>query len=108
MCSSDLEISQAEELGAEIVKIFPGNAAGGPSFVKAVRGPSPWTSIMPTGGVEPTEKNLKEWFDAGVTCVGMGSGLITASHVKKAAWNEITAKVRETLEIIRNLRAAEA
>jgi 2-dehydro-3-deoxyphosphogluconate aldolase/(4S)-4-hydroxy-2-oxoglutarate aldolase len=105
-CATLTEISQAEELGAEIVKIFPGNAAGGPSFVKAVKGPSPWTSIMPTGGVEPTEENLKEWFDAGVTCVGIGSKLITDSHVKEAAWHEVTAKVRETLEIIENLRAA--
>ena len=105
-CATLTEISQAEELGAEIVKIFPGDAAGGPSFVKAVKGPSPWTSIMPTGGVKPSEENLKAWFEAGVTCVGMGSGLITDSNVKKAAWHEITGKTRETLEIIKKLRTA--
>ena len=62
-CGSLTEISLAEELGAEVVKIFPGSQVGGPGFVKAVRGPFPWTSIMPTGGVEPTEDNLKKWFN---------------------------------------------
>jgi 2-dehydro-3-deoxyphosphogluconate aldolase / (4S)-4-hydroxy-2-oxoglutarate aldolase len=75
-CGSLSEISQAEEYGVEIVKIFPGMQVGGPDFVKAVLGPMPWTNIMPTGGVEPEEENLKKWFEAGVTCVGMGSRLM--------------------------------
>ena len=74
-CGSLSEIGRAEELGAEIVKIFPGSSVGGPEFVKAVKGPCPWSSIMPTGGVEPTEESLRAWFKAGVTCVGMGSNL---------------------------------
>ncbi len=74
-CGSVTEIGRAHELGAEVVKIFPGSQVGGPSFVKAVKGPMPWASIMPTGGVSPDEENLKLWFDAGVTCVGMGSQL---------------------------------
>ena len=49
-CGTASEISAAEELGCEIVKIFPGAEVGGPPFVKAVKGPCPWTSIMPTGG----------------------------------------------------------
>ena len=57
-CGTASEISAAEELGCEIVKIFPGAEVGGPNFVKSVRGPCPWTSIMPTGGVEPTEASL--------------------------------------------------
>ncbi|MDE6499942.1 MAG: bifunctional 4-hydroxy-2-oxoglutarate aldolase/2-dehydro-3-deoxy-phosphogluconate aldolase, partial [Rikenella sp.] len=55
-CGSLSEIGRAEELGAEIVKIFPGSSVGGPEFVRAVKGPCPWSSIMPTGGVEPTEE----------------------------------------------------
>ena len=74
-CGSLTEIARAEELGCEIVKLFPGGIYG-PEFVKAVRGPQPWTSIMPTGGVAPTKENLEGWFKAGVTCVGMGSKLI--------------------------------
>ena len=66
-CGSLTEISAAEELGVEVVKIFPGMQVGGPEFVKAVLGPMPWTSIMPTGGVEPEEENLKKWVEAGGT-----------------------------------------
>ena len=75
-CGSLTEIARAEELGCEIVKLFPGDVYG-PEFVKGIKGPQPWTSVMPTGGVSPTEENLEAWFDAGVTCVGMGSQLIS-------------------------------
>jgi len=103
-CGTVTEISQAEELGAEIVKIFPGSAVGGPSFVKAVKGPCPWSSIMPTGGVEPTEENLGKWFGAGVTCVGMGSALVTDEIVKAADWKTLGKTVKETLDLIGKLR----
>ena len=103
-CGTVTEISQAEELGAEIVKIFPGSSVGGPSFVKAIKGPCPWTSIMPTGGVEPTEENLGKWFGAGVTCVGMGSALVTDKIVKAGDWKTLGKMVKETLDIIGNLK----
>jgi 2-dehydro-3-deoxyphosphogluconate aldolase/(4S)-4-hydroxy-2-oxoglutarate aldolase len=103
-CGTLTEISHAEELGAEIVKIFPGNAVGGPSFVKAVKGPCPWTSIMPTGGVEPTEENLAKWFGAGVTCVGIGSALVTDKIVKEGDWKTLEKTVRNTLDLIGRLR----
>lgn len=74
-CGTLTEIARAEELGCEIVKLFPGDIYG-PEFIKGIKGPQPWTSIMPTGGVSPTAENLKKWFDAGVTCVGIGSQLI--------------------------------
>jgi len=105
-CGTLTEISYAEELGAEIVKIFPGSAVGGPSFVKAVKGPCPWTSIMPTGGVDPSEENLRKWFAAGVTCVGMGSALITEKTVKDGDWKSLAATVSSTLDTIRKLRSA--
>ncbi len=103
-CGSASEIAQAEELGCEIVKIFPGEEVGGPSFVKAVLGPCPWTSIMPTGGVEPTEASLRAWFEAGVACVGMGSRLITASLVERQDWEGLQRRVAETLATIRRVR----
>jgi 2-dehydro-3-deoxyphosphogluconate aldolase/(4S)-4-hydroxy-2-oxoglutarate aldolase len=103
-CGSATEISQAEELGCEIVKVFPGAEVGGPKFVKAVLGPCPWVSIMPTGGVEPTEASLRAWFEAGVACVGMGSNLITKDLLKAGDYQGISAKVRETLELIRKIR----
>jgi 2-dehydro-3-deoxyphosphogluconate aldolase/(4S)-4-hydroxy-2-oxoglutarate aldolase len=103
-CGSASEISEAEELGCEIIKIFPGKEVGGPGFVKAVKGPCPWVSIMPTGGVEATEASLKAWFDVGVSCVGMGSNLITKEMVKAGDYKGIAAKVGSTLELIRGIR----
>jgi 2-dehydro-3-deoxyphosphogluconate aldolase/(4S)-4-hydroxy-2-oxoglutarate aldolase len=104
-CGSLSEINYAEELGAEIVKIFPGASVGGPEFVKAIKGPCPWTSIMPTGGVEPTKDNLKKWFDAGVTCVGIGSNLITKDLIQKKDWNGLTDKVTEAVNTVHEIRA---
>ncbi len=103
-CGSLTEISTAEELGAEIIKIFPGSQVGGPKFVAAVKGPCPWTSIMPTGGVAPTETNLREWFDAGVTCVGMGSKLITKKIIAENDFNTLTTQVQQALDLIKSLR----
>lgn len=102
-CGSLTEIARAEELGAEIVKLFPGSIYG-PQFVKAIKGPQPWTSIMPTGGVTTEEKNLKSWFDAGVTCVGLGSQLISKELVENKAYNTITDTVKKTLELIQTLK----
>ena len=100
-CGSVSEISYAEELGVEIVKIFPGDSVGGPNFVKAVLGPCPWTRIMPTGGVDTTEESIKAWFGAGVACVGIGSKLIRKDLVAAGNWAEIAAKVRQTLDWIK-------
>lgn len=100
-CGTLSEINQAEELGAEIVKIFPGLSVGGPDFVKAIKGPCPWTSIMPTGGVEPTVENLKDWFEAGVTCVGIGSNLITKEIVQKKDWETLAKRVAGAIKIAR-------
>lgn len=74
-CGSLSEIAKAEEMGCEIVKLFPG-AVYGPEFIKAIKGPQPWTNVMPTGGVEPTQESLEQWFKAGAYCVGLGSKLI--------------------------------
>lgn len=104
-CGSLTEIARAEELGAEIVKVFPGSTLG-PGFVKAIKGPCPWTSIMPTGGVSPDPENLKSWFDAGVTCVGMGSKLITKSVLQSGDFEQLTADVAATLATIQEVKPA--
>lgn len=104
-CGSINEISQAEALGAEVVKMFPGAQVGGPKFVAAVKAPCPWSSIMPTGGVEPTEASLKEWFGAGVYCVGIGSQLITPDILKNGDFAALAQKVKETLQIIARYKA---
>ena len=104
-CGSLTEISYAEELGAEVVKIFPGSQVGGPGFVKAVKGPCPWTKIMPTGGVTPTRENLTAWFEAGVTCVGMGSQLFPKDLIAAADWANLTQRVADALAIVKALRS---
>ena len=103
-CGSLTEIARAEELGCELVKLFPGSTYG-PGFVKAIMGPQPWTSIMPTGGVSTEVENLKGWFDAGVTCVGMGSKLISKEILANESYSKLTQDVKKTLEIIRELKA---
>jgi 2-dehydro-3-deoxyphosphogluconate aldolase/(4S)-4-hydroxy-2-oxoglutarate aldolase len=103
-CGSASEISRAESLGAEIVKIFPGMQVGGPKFVASVKGPMPWTHIMPTGGVEPTEANLTEWFKAGAICVGMGSQLIKSELIKANDFKQIEQDVRDAVALVGKIR----
>jgi len=103
-CGSLTEISRAEELGCEIVKLFPGSTYG-PGFVKAIKGPQPWTSIMPTGGVNTSEENLSGWFDAGVTCVGMGSQLISKEVLASKDFESLEQTVAKTLALIQKLKS---
>ncbi|PIB30456.1 bifunctional 4-hydroxy-2-oxoglutarate aldolase/2-dehydro-3-deoxy-phosphogluconate aldolase [Maribacter sp. 4U21] len=103
-CGSLTEINRAEELGCEIVKLFPG-AIYGPGFVKGIKGPQPWTSVMPTGGVSTDEENLRAWFGAGVTCVGMGSKLISKEILADQNFAGLESLVVETLSKIKKIRA---
>ncbi|NJO68238.1 MAG: bifunctional 4-hydroxy-2-oxoglutarate aldolase/2-dehydro-3-deoxy-phosphogluconate aldolase [Bacteroidetes bacterium] len=103
-CGSVSEISEAEELGCEVVKIYPGSQVGGPKFIAAVKGPMPWSNMMPTGGVEPTEDNLKAWFDAGVYCVGIGSNLITGEIVKSKNFDKLEQDSRNLLTLLEKIR----
>lgn len=103
-CGTLTEINQAEEWGAEIVKLFPAQESGGSGFIKAIAGPCPWTSIMPTGGVEPTKESLKEWFDAGAWCVGMGSKLLKNSLISNQAYDELGDFIGEALNLAKSVR----
>ena len=102
-CGSLTEIAQAEEMGCEVVKLFPGSTYG-PEFIKAIKGPQPWTSIMPTGGVSTDKDNLKAWFDAGVTCVGMGSQLISKDILANKDYSTLSANVMAALDLIQQLK----
>jgi 2-dehydro-3-deoxyphosphogluconate aldolase/(4S)-4-hydroxy-2-oxoglutarate aldolase len=103
-CGSLTEISQAEELGVEIVKLFPGGSVGGPEFIKAVAGPCPWTRIMPTGGVSADEANIRAWFESGVACVGMGSALVSKERVTSGDFAAITKVATTVLGWIKEIR----
>lgn len=103
-CGTLSEINLAEELGCEIVKIFPGKEVGGPSFVKAILAPCPWTSIMPSGGVTPDRENLEAWFKAGVACVGLGSQLTPAEVIASGDYGFIEKTVREAMATVKQIR----
>ncbi len=104
-CGSVSEVGKAQEMGCDLTKVFPGDVYG-PSFVAGLKAPMPWSKIMVTGGVAPTEENLKGWFKAGVYCVGMGSKLFPKDRVAAGDWQYVTDKCRECLDIIRAARTA--
>jgi 2-dehydro-3-deoxyphosphogluconate aldolase/(4S)-4-hydroxy-2-oxoglutarate aldolase len=104
-CATASEIGKAEELGAEVVKLFPGPTVGGSKFLKAYLGPCPWSNIMPSGGVSPTLENLTEWFEAGAFCVGMGSQLITPEIIAQKDYDRLQKIAREAMDIIQKLKS---
>jgi 2-dehydro-3-deoxyphosphogluconate aldolase/(4S)-4-hydroxy-2-oxoglutarate aldolase len=103
-CGTLTEISRAEELGCEIMKLFPADTYG-PNFVKGIKAPCPWTNIMPTGGVTTERENLKSWFDAGAICVGIGSQLISNEIVITQNFDGLKEMVRTTLATIKEVRS---
>ena len=103
-CGSVSEIGFAQEVGCDLCKIFPAGNVGGPSFVKNIKAPMPWSMIMATGAVEPTEENLSAWFKAGVTCVGMGSKLFPKEMIAAGNWEAISTLCRDALETIKKYR----
>lgn len=102
-CATLTEIVTAKDLGAKVIKIFPGSVLG-PGFVAAVMPVVPGLQLMPTGGVEPTESNLSAWFKAGVVCVGMGSQLITKDIIEKKNWDLLQQKVAEAFVLLKKIR----
>lgn len=102
-CGSVSEVGYAQEMGCDVCKVFPGDVLG-TAFVKGLKAPMPWSNLMVTGGVKPEEANLKGWFDAGVTCVGMGSNLFPADLIKAKDWAGITKLCSDALEIIKKVK----
>lgn len=98
------EIMKAEEFGAELIKIFPGSTIGGPKFVEALLGPFPKIKVMPTGGVSVDEENIKSWFKSGVSCIGMGSKLISKKLMAENDYKTISKLTANILDIIKKAR----
>lgn len=94
------EIYAASAQGAALVKIFPGNLVG-PGYVKSLRGPMPDVKLMVTGGVEPTNASVAEWFGAGVNVVGMGSQLFKNADDTQA----LSAGIRELMQYVATLKS---
>ena len=105
-CGTVSEINQAEELGAEIVKIFPAGQLGGPAFLKSVLGPCPWSLIMPSGGATPEYESIKSWVEAGAACIGLGSALFPKKTIESGNYSEITAKVQSAIDAFASLKKA--
>ncbi len=103
-CATETEIATAEEYGAEICKVFPGETVGGPAFIKGVMAPCPWHRLMPTGGVDATEANVSEWIKAGAAAVGMGSKLITKQAVSDKDYDGIAKKASDCVGWIKKAR----
>ncbi len=100
-CGTVTEIVKAQEMGCDLVKVFPAGNVGGPSFVKNILGPLPWSMVMCTGAVEPTEENLKAWAASGVTAVGMGSKLFPKDVIAAGQWDSISRLCTQSLEWFR-------
>ena len=102
-CGSVSEVGFAQELGCDVCKVFPGDVLG-TSFVKGLKAPMPWSNLMVTGGVKPEHANLKGWFDAGATCVGMGSNLFPKNIMDAKDWTALTNLVKEVMVIAQEVR----
>ena len=96
-CGTVSEIVRAQELGCDLVKVFPAGTVGGPAFVKNVLAPLPWSMIMCTGAVEPTQENLSAWAASGVTAVGMGSKLFPKDVIARGDWTTLSQLCRDSL-----------
>jgi len=103
-CGTATEVSEAEELGVEICKVFPASHLGGPGFIKALKAPCPWSKLMPTGGVRANWENIKGWFDAGAACLGMGSGLVRKDLIAAEDWAALTTLTAQCLEWVQKAR----
>lgn len=104
-CGSVSEIGFAQEAGCDLTKVFPGDVYG-VRFVQDLMAPLPWSKIMVTGGVEPTQENLSAWIKAGAFCVGMGSKLFPKEVIKAGDWQTIADRCREVLDYIDEARKA--
>ncbi|WP_296699232.1 bifunctional 4-hydroxy-2-oxoglutarate aldolase/2-dehydro-3-deoxy-phosphogluconate aldolase [Algoriphagus sp.] len=102
-CGTVSEVYFAQELGAELVKIYPANILT-TEFVKAVHAVLPKIELIPTGGVEPTAESLKSWFEAGVCCVGMGSQLFRKDLIQAGDFNKIKEKIKFTVDLIDSIK----
>ncbi|MCE2616062.1 MAG: bifunctional 4-hydroxy-2-oxoglutarate aldolase/2-dehydro-3-deoxy-phosphogluconate aldolase [Phocaeicola sp.] len=104
-CGTVSEIGFAQEIGCDLTKVFPGDIYS-PRFVKDLMAPLPWSKIMVTGGVEPTQENLSSWIKAGAFCVGMGSKLFQEDTIQAGNWQAITDKCKEALDYIAKAKNA--
>ena len=103
-CLTPTEISEAEELGCDVVKVFPADSVSGPNFIKSVLAPMPWSWIMPTGGVDMEKEGLRKWLSSGVFSVGMGSNLFTKEIIQDKDWALLESQCKKLVETINKIK----
>ena len=102
-CMTPTEVIAAENLGAKMIKLFPGNIIG-MAFMQAIKELFPGLLFMPTGGVDVTKENIEGWFKAGVCAVGMGSKLVTKAIMDNRQYDELIAATKDVLAIIKEVK----
>lgn len=102
-CMTPTEIIKAENLGAKMIKLFPGNILG-PEFMSAIKALFPDLLFMPTGGVDLDKDNIANWLKAGVCAVGMGSKLISKQLLEEMNYSKIEELSKKALDILKSLR----
>lgn len=99
-CMTPTEIHLAEQAGAPLVKLFPGQLLG-PAFLKAIKPLFPDMHFMPTGGVEPARESLQAWFNAGVYAAGLGSKLFQVpENTTKGDYQWLSSRCRQVLDFL--------
>jgi 2-dehydro-3-deoxyphosphogluconate aldolase / (4S)-4-hydroxy-2-oxoglutarate aldolase len=96
------EVLTAWEAGADVVKVFPANAVGGPKYIKALKGPLPHIEMIPTGGVNL--ETAGEFLKAGACAVAVGGELVDAKLIKEGRYDEMEARARQYLHAIARAR----
>ena len=100
------EVITAWKAGADFVKVFPASAVGGAAYLKALRGPLPQVPLVPTGGVNLN--TAADFLRAGASALGVGGELVVAAALKTGETAQITALARQYLDIVQQVREAEA
>jgi len=103
-CLTATEIILADDLGAQLVKLFPGSLLG-PSYLTAIKEIFPHLLFIPSGGIEASEENLNSWFKSGASAVGLGSEFITKNLMETKDYTRIESLTKQTLKIVQEIKS---
>lgn len=98
-CMTPSEIIAAENMGAKMIKLFPGDMLG-PGFLSSIKALFPDLMFMPTGGVSLDKENIAAWFKAGVCAVGMGSKLVSKPLLEEKNYGKIHELAKEAMRVV--------
>jgi 2-dehydro-3-deoxyphosphogluconate aldolase/(4S)-4-hydroxy-2-oxoglutarate aldolase len=99
---SPTEVVTAWNAGADLVKVFPAGAVGGPSYIKALKAPLPQIDLVPTGGVNL--KTAGDFIRAGAAALGVGSDLVDLAALRRGEASVLTERARKFVAAVREAR----